>query len=152
MKMSQVVTKLHSVLSAATSTYLRNARVYKYDWPATQDGTNRATLRLLPLPCKEGARYMGRGGFYVPFRVHIEARLPDQWSKPEATCDLCDEILAVLVANRTLDASSGEEPAAIDGESGEWLQWDYGFTAQGEQGQKLVNVVVTYTGPSDVSS
>lgn len=152
MKMSQIITKLQSLLDAATSTQLVAARVYEYDFPTTVKGDSTVwQIRLIPLPSAESAEYMGEGGWYVPFTVHIEAKRPctpgNSATDLAASCILAEEILQVIADNRTMTITGETEAAAGGGEGYQPLKWDYGFIAEGETSHAVVNLTATWTGP-----
>ena len=153
MKMSQIIDKLQTQLDAATSTLLAAARVYKYDFPTTTDSDSTVwELRLIPLPSEETADYIGEGGFYVSFTVHIEAQRPcgqDSAADLAAACTMAEEILQVLADNRSMSISGETEAAVMASGSGgaKPLKWDYGSKPEGETSMAVVNVTATWTGP-----
>lgn len=152
MKMTQIVNALHTTLEAATSTLLNTARVYKYDFPTTTPAASSTVweVRLIPLPSEEGAEYMGEGGWYVPFTVHLEARRPcgpNSAADLAAACTMAEELLQVLADNRSLTISGETEAAAMGGAGYRPMKWDYGSMAQGEVAFAVVNLTATWTGP-----
>ena len=153
MKMTQIIDKLYTQLEAASSTLLAAARIYKYDFPTTTDaGSTAWELRLIPLPSTESADYLGEGGFYGSFQVHIEARCPnarDSAAALAAACTMAEEILQVIADNRSMTISGETEAAVMASGSGAYvpLKWDYGSLALGETSYAVVNVTACWTGP-----
>jgi len=153
MKMSEIIDKLHTVLDAASSTLLADARVYKYDFVTTPAADSSVwEIRLIPLPCKEGGEYMGAGGWRASFSVHIEARRPcgqDTAAELAAACTMAEELLQVMADNRELTIVVGEEAASMVGDmaNSKFLEWDYGSLSIGETSYAVVNMTPTWVGP-----
>ena len=151
MKMTQIISTLRTKLDAATSTLLSSARVYQYDFPTTVDADSTTwEVRLIPLPCEETAEYMGDGGWYVPFTVHIEARRPcgnNSAADLAAACTMAEEILQVIADNRSFLVSGETEAADMGGSGYRAMKWDYGSVSSGEVSYCVVNLTACWTGP-----
>jgi len=139
--MSEVLTKLKGFLDAATTTHLASARVHKFDYPTTVRSDRIPEIRLIPLSSEDTEMYIGSGGWYVNFTIRLEARIPLRWENTDDQLALCEEIHQIIADNNYFLNDSGEQ-ATLSSKS-----WSYGFEAEGETGERIIEMTVVYQGP-----
>jgi len=141
MKMSEVLTKLKGFLDAATSAHLTDARVHKFDYPTTERNDRIPEIRLIPLSSEDVEMFIGSGGWYTDFSIRLEARIPLRWENTDDHLELCEEIHQI-VANNNYFENDGGEQATLSSKS-----WSYGFEAEGETGERIIEMTMVYNAP-----